>query len=108
MLHRALLRGCGAACSLALVIGARSAQAQVEAPRDYEEGPPSSPPSEPSPVRSAAVGLGSAMVIDASAFAYGKREIAEPRESGLPRVTSVAPSYDPLTRSASLGMGGRF
>ena len=57
------------------------------------------------------VGLGSAMVIDASALAFGKREIeppAAPRESGIPRITSVAPAYDPFTRTASVGMGGRF
>lgn len=54
------------------------------------------------------IGVGSAMVIDATALTFGRREISEPRESGMPRVTSVAPSYDPLTRTASVGMGGRF
>jgi hypothetical protein len=56
----------------------------------------------------AVIGLGSAMILDASALSYGRHEIVEPRESGKLALTSVAPSYDPLTRTASLGMGGRF
>ena len=57
------------------------------------------------------VGLGSAMLIDASTLAYGTRDIeppAAPRERGIPRITSIAPAYDPLTRTAAVGMGGRF
>lgn len=57
------------------------------------------------------VGLGSAMVLDATALSFGTREIEPPpppREAGIPRITSVAPAYDPLTRTAAIGMGGRF
>ena len=57
------------------------------------------------------VGLGSAMVLDASALAYGTREIeppSAPRERGAPHITSIAPAYDPVTRTAAVGMGGRF
>lgn len=54
------------------------------------------------------IGLGSAMILDATALSYGRREVTTPRETGAIRVTSVAPTYDPLTRTAALGMGGRF
>jgi hypothetical protein len=57
------------------------------------------------------VGLGSAMVIDASALAYGTREVeppSPPRERGAPHITSIAPAYDPVTRTAAVGMGGSF
>ncbi len=54
------------------------------------------------------VGLASASIIDASALSYGRRETAKPQETAKLRVTAVAPSYDPLTRTASLGMGGSF
>jgi len=56
----------------------------------------------------ALIGLGSAMILDATALSYGHREITTPRESGALRVTAVAPSYDPVTRTTSIGMGGRF
>jgi hypothetical protein len=54
--------------------------------------------------------LGSAMLIDASALAYGTRETppVAPRERSALRITSIAPAYDPVTRTAALGMGGRF
>jgi hypothetical protein len=54
------------------------------------------------------IGLGTAMAIDAALFTHGKRAISPPRESGVPRLTSVAPSYDPSTRSAAFGVGGTF
>ena len=51
MLSRSLLRGGLAACGFALVTSARSANAQVETPRDYDEAPPPpSPASEAGPV----------------------------------------------------------
>jgi hypothetical protein len=48
------------------------------------------------------------MILDASALSWGRREVVTQRETGTLRVTAVAPSYDPVTRTASLGMGGRF
>jgi hypothetical protein len=54
------------------------------------------------------LGLGAAVVLDAALLAHGTREISEPAESGRPRVTSVAPSFDPVTRTASVGLGGSF
>jgi hypothetical protein len=54
------------------------------------------------------IGMGGAIALDASVLAHGEREVEHPRETGLPRVTSVAPSFDPLSRTASVGMGGTF
>jgi hypothetical protein len=54
------------------------------------------------------VGAAGAVVIDAALLAHETRPIAQPREDGIPKVTSVSPSYDPRTRSAALGLGGTF
>jgi hypothetical protein len=54
------------------------------------------------------IGLGGAVALDAAWLAHGQREVAAPRESGMPRVTSLAPSFDPRTRTAAVGLGGRF
>jgi hypothetical protein len=55
----------------------------------------------------ALIGVSIAVAVDASALAYAPATPAE-RPSDKPRVTSVAPSIDPVTRSASLGLGGTF
>jgi hypothetical protein len=54
------------------------------------------------------IGLGAAIAIDSALLAHGKRPVDPPRESGMPRLTSVAPSYDPATRAAAVGVGGTF
>ncbi len=56
----------------------------------------------------AAVGLSVAVAIDAAFLAYDDRAPPKPARSGTPRLTSIAPSIDPITRSASVGVGGTF
>ncbi len=54
----------------------------------------------------ALIGAGTAVAIDAAVLAHGKRsaEPETPRDSVAPRVTGVAPNYDPRTRTASMGL----
>ncbi len=57
----------------------------------------------------ALVGLGVAVAVDAGLLARGTREgKPPPPASAAPRVTSVAPSFDPQTRATSVGVGGTF
>ncbi|MDB4933212.1 MAG: hypothetical protein JWP87_184 [Labilithrix sp.] len=56
----------------------------------------------------ALVGVSIAVAVDASVLAYEPARAAEQHVSDRPRVTSVAPSIDPITKSASVGLGGTF
>jgi hypothetical protein len=53
------------------------------------------------------VGATIAIAVDASTLAF-ETDAPEDRESGVPHVTSLVPSIDPLTRSASVGLAGTF
>jgi hypothetical protein len=55
------------------------------------------------------IGAGTAVVLDAAWLARGtRRPEPAPRDSAAPRVTAVAPSYDPRTGTTSMGLGGTF
>ncbi len=54
------------------------------------------------------VGAGAAIALDAALLANGTRLAAPPRETGMPKVTSLAPSFDPRTGAAGMGVGGTF
>lgn len=54
------------------------------------------------------VGATTAIVIDTAAIARGDRPVERKTDDGRPRVTGVAPSYDPKTGAAGLGLGGTF
>lgn len=54
------------------------------------------------------LGLAGAIAIDAAVLARGERVVSNPRETGAPRITSLAPSFDPLTRTTSLRMAVTF
>ena len=53
------------------------------------------------------IGLGSAIVLDGALLARGERDVAR-SDTGMPRVTSLAPTFDPHTRTAGAGVGGSF
>lgn len=54
------------------------------------------------------VGATLAIVIDTAAIARGERAVESKPGDGRARVTGVAPSYDPKTGTAGLGLGGTF
>lgn len=54
------------------------------------------------------IGATGAVAIDAALLAHGTRQVAPPQESGAPKLTSVGPSFDPRTRTTSLGASGTF
>lgn len=60
----------------------------------------------------ALVGMSIAVTIDAAALARGERPVERPQEAkkidGRVHVTGVAPSYDPRSGTASVGLGGTF
>ena len=54
------------------------------------------------------IGTTGAIVIDAALLAHGTREVTPLQETGLPKLTSLAPSFDPRTRTTTLGAAGTF
>ena len=54
------------------------------------------------------IGAGAAIALDAALLANGTRLAAPTRETGMPKVTSLAPSFDPRTGAAGMGLGGTF
>ncbi|HSO41034.1 MAG TPA: hypothetical protein VLT33_51265 [Labilithrix sp.] len=54
------------------------------------------------------IGAAGAIVLDTALLAQGTHKVAQPRETGVPKVTSLAPSFDPRTGAASMGLGGTF
>lgn len=54
------------------------------------------------------VGMGVAIATDATLLARGTRPVTPPADSVAPRVTSLAPSFDPKTRTTSVGVAGTF
>ena len=54
------------------------------------------------------IGATGAVALDAALLAHGTRQVAPPQETGIPKLTSIAPSFDPRTRTTSLGASGTF
>jgi hypothetical protein len=55
------------------------------------------------------IGATSAVALDAALLAHKTREATPPpQESGTPKLTSIAPSFDPRTRTTTLGASGTF